>query len=72
MDPSSPDKYGSINLSGCGIMPRTFLFSLSIPAILFDEPLGLDASSISPLELQYLKAIKSFSSSSLRRSFFAR
>src|SRR5210317_945366 len=51
-DPSSPDKYLSIILSGWGIIPKTFFSLLKIPAILSIEPFGLNCSSISPSLLQ--------------------
>ena len=57
-EPSSPDKSGSINLSGCGIIPKIFLLLFNIPAILFDEPLGLEFLFILPFLSQYLKATK--------------
>ena len=50
-------------------MPKIFLLSFSIPAILFDDPFGLLFLLTSPFLLQYLKAIKSsFSSLSLTQN----
>ena len=39
--PSAEPSSFSLDLSGCGIMPRTFRFSFRIPAILASDPLGL-------------------------------
>ena len=44
IDPSSPDRYLSIILSGCGIIPNTFLLLLNTPAIFLIAPLGLNSS----------------------------
>ena len=46
--PSWFSKKSENALSGCGIIPKTFLPLLHIPAILFIEPLGLASSFISP------------------------
>ena len=72
MEPSVPDKSGSITLSGWGIIPKIFFFELSIPAILLDEPLGLKISLISPFSPQYLKAMDSVSSRLLIILLFAK
>ncbi len=45
----------SEDLSGCGIIPNTFPFSLHIPAIFSREPLGLALSVVIPSGVQYLK-----------------
>ena len=45
-----PDKYLSIILSGCGIIPKTFLFLLNSPAIFSKAPLGLNSSLSKPTE----------------------
>src|SRR5579871_243760 len=43
--PSVPPRSGSITRSGWGIRPRTFRFSLIIPAILRAEPFGFSPSA---------------------------
>ena len=48
-DPSSPERKGSIILSGWGIIPKIFLSLLNIPAIFFKAPFGLFFSSSFPL-----------------------
>jgi hypothetical protein len=47
-EPSSPDREGSIILSGWGIIPKTFFSLLNIPAIFLIDPLGLNCSSVLP------------------------
>ena len=71
-EPSSPDSIGSIDLSGWGIIPNIFLFSLITPAILFKDPFGFALSSILPSLLQYLNTIKLLSSSFFIRSLLAK
>jgi len=66
MDPSIPDKSGSINLSGWGIIPKIFFSLFNKPAILFEEPFGLESVFILPFSSQYLSAIKLLSSSSCK------
>src|SRR3990172_2567717 len=51
-EPSSP----SHALSGWGIMPSTFPFSLTIPAISESAPLGLASSLTTPWGVEYLNA----------------
>ena len=46
--PSVPPCRASAARSGCGIMPRTVLDSLKMPAILSRDPLGLSSSVGSP------------------------
>jgi hypothetical protein len=50
--PSADPRITSLERSGCGIMPRTFLFSLRMPAILPREPLGLASGVMSPAAVQ--------------------
>ena len=47
----------SAALSGCGIIPKTFLFLLHMPAIFKRDPFGFDFSNILPFSLQYLNKI---------------
>ena len=49
------DKRGSINLSGCGIIPKTFLVLFVIPAMFSVAPVGLESALTSPAASQYLK-----------------
>ena len=62
IEPSSPDKIGSITLSGCGIIPKIFFSLFSIAAILLEDPLGLFSTFALPSSSLYLKAIKLLSS----------
>ena len=48
LNPSVPPNSGSLERSGCGIMPSTFRPGLQIPAILSKDPFGLASGVISP------------------------
>ena len=48
LNPSVPPSSGSLERSGCGIIPSTFRPGLQIPAMLSRDPLGLDSGVISP------------------------
>ena len=48
LNPSVPPNSGSLERSGCGIIPSTFRPGLQIPAIFSRDPLGLAALVISP------------------------
>ena len=50
--PSSPPSSGSAARSGWGIMPRTFLPGLQIPAMFSSEPLGFESFVIPPSGLE--------------------
>ena len=47
--PSSDPRISSLDRSGCGIIPRTFLPALRMPAMLLREPFGFASGVISPL-----------------------
>ena len=51
--PSAPPKKFSMHLSGWGIIPKMFCFSLTIPAMFKLEPLGLPLLFILQLSSQY-------------------
>lgn len=46
--PSADPSSFSLDRSGCGIIPSTFLCSFRIPAMLASDPLGFDSGVISP------------------------
>ena len=48
LNPSVPPSSGSLERSGCGIIPSTFRPGLQIPAMLSRDPLGLASGVISP------------------------
>jgi hypothetical protein len=48
LNPSVPPSSGSLDRSGCGIIPSTLRPSLQIPAILSRDPLGLASAVMSP------------------------
>src|SRR6266481_8008548 len=50
LKPSVPPNSGSLERSGCGIMPSTFRPGLQIPAMLSRDPLGLASAVISRRE----------------------
>ena len=52
IEPSSPDKIGSTNLSGCGIIPKMFFSLLKTPAMFLLDPFGLNFSFVSPFSSQ--------------------
>src|SRR6185437_15807784 len=51
--PSLEPRSGSTARSGCGIIPRTFPASLTMPAMARVEPLGLHHSSVSAAPARY-------------------
>ena len=48
LNPSVPPSSGSLERSGCGIIPSTFRPGLQIPAIFSRDPFGLASAVISP------------------------
>ena len=49
LNPSMPPNSGSLERSGCGIIPSTFRPGLQIPTMLSSDPLGLASGVISPV-----------------------
>ena len=52
IDPSSPERYLSIILSGWGIIPKTFFSLFNIPAIFLSVPFGFESLSQLPFSSQ--------------------
>ena len=52
LNPSVPPSSGSLERSGCGIIPSTFRPGLQMPAMLSSDPLGLASGVISPSGLE--------------------
>src|SRR6185295_1120884 len=53
--PSALPRIASLDRSGCGIIPSTFRCSLTMPAMLLSDPLGLASPVIRPLPSAYRK-----------------
>src|SRR5919201_3097975 len=64
--PSVPPSSGSAARSGCGIIPSTFPALLTIPAMLWADPLGFAAPTTRPSGRQYLNTTWPSCSSSER------